>query len=88
LIGHLINSEQIIRKYNYLTLVNVFNSVNFFYQDEVLPQVESGDVVRESTDTSLLEEINSLQDKVKSTELFARFGIPITVTYLDQNKGL
>jgi hypothetical protein len=81
------NSEQIIRKYNYLTLVNVFNSVNFFYQDEVLPQVESGDVVRESTDTSLLEEINSLQDKVKSTELFARFGIPITVTYLVKIKG-
>ena len=81
------NSEQIIRKYNYITLLSVFNSINFFYQDEILPQVESGDVVRDSADTSLLEEINSLQDKVKATELFARFGIPITVTYLVKVKG-
>lgn len=81
------NSEQIIRKYNYITLLSVFNSINFFYQDEVLPKVEDGIVVRDSKDTSLLEEISSLQDKVKSTELFARFGIPITVTYLVKIKG-
>lgn len=81
------NHDQIIKKYNYFTLLSVFNSVNYFYQDEVLPSVETGLVERDSQDNSLLAEINDLQNKVKPTELFARFGIPITVTYLCNVKG-
>ena len=81
------NHDQIIRKFNYLTLGSVLNSINYFYQDEVLPKIETGLVVRDTNDTSLLKEINDLQDKVKATELFAIFGIPITTTYLVKIKG-
>lgn len=82
------NYDQIVKKFNYFTLLSVFNSINYFYQDEVLPQVESGSIERNSQDNSLLDEIESLQaNKVKPTEIFARFGIPITVTYLNKVKG-
>ena len=81
------NQEQIIKKFNYLTLMSVFNSINYFYQDEVLPKIETGVVIRAIDDSSLVKEIDELQDKVKATELFARFGIPITTTYLVNVKG-
>ena len=76
------NQEQIVRKFGYLTLNSVFNSVNYFYQDEVLPGVEQGEVIRTSNDTSLLQEIKEAQAAGKATEVFARFGIPVTITYL------
>lgn len=75
-------SGLIIKKYNYFTLNSVWNSINYFYQDEILSKVESGEVVRSESDTTLLKEIEDLQGKISSTEIFARFGIPITVTYL------
>jgi len=76
------NNEIIIKRYNYFTLNTVLNSINYFYQDEILSKVESGEVVRIENDYSLLKEIDDLQGKISSTEIFARFGIPITVTYL------
>lgn len=76
------NQEHIVRKFGYITLQSVLASINYFYQDQILPKVENGDIVRNSNDTSLLKEIEELQKNVKPTELFARFGLPITVTYL------
>lgn len=77
-----INNEIIIKRFNYFTLNSVLNSINYFYQDEILSKVESGEVTRIETDSTLLKEIDELQGKISSTEIFARFGIPITVTYL------
>jgi len=77
-----INNELIIKKYNYFTLNSILNSINYFYQDEILSKVETGEVVRSESDSTLLKEIEDLHGKISSTEIFARFGIPITVTYL------
>jgi len=79
--------ELILRKHNYMTPQTVLRMINFFYQDEVLPKVEVGDVERDTTDTSLLQEINQAISEGKDTEVFARFGIPVAVTYLVKVRG-
>ena len=72
------NYDNIVKKYGYFTLTSVFNSVNYFYQDHFLVQRN------DSTDTqkSLLDEIKQVESEGQVTEIFARFGIPLTVNYL------
>lgn len=63
---------------------SILRSVNFFYQDIVLPQVENNEVERDNSDASLLEEIKEadIEANGKITEVFLRFGIPVTISYL------
>lgn len=62
----------------------LLRSVNYFYQDVVLPQVETNQVERNYQDKSLLEEITEADSEAKGkiTEVFIKFGIPVTVSYL------
>lgn len=74
------NYDRIIQKHGYFTLSSVFNSINYFYQEIIL----TGNSV-DSTETDgliLLETIKEVENAGNVTEIFAKFGIPITVTYL------
>jgi hypothetical protein len=72
------NYDNIVKKYGYFTLNSVFNSVNYFYQDHFLAQrTDNSD-----TQKTLLDEIKQVESEGQVTEIFARFGIPLTVNYL------
>ena len=72
------NYDNIVKKYGYFTLTSVFNSVNYFYQDHFLAQrTDNSD-----TQKTLLDEIKQVESEGQVTEIFARFGIPLTVNYL------
>lgn len=81
------HSEDIKKRYGYITLNSVFNAINLFYQSVVLPRVEEDTVERDILDTSLLEEIKQAEAAGKATEIFARYGLPVTITYLHCIKG-
>ena len=74
------NFDRITQKHGYFTLNSVFNSINYFYQEIILTgnSVESSD----ADATAFIESIKETEKAGNVTEIFAKFGIPITVTYL------
>lgn len=74
------NYDRITQKHGYFTLNSVFNSINYFYQEIIL----TGNSI-DSSDADMATFLGSIQEVEKAgniTEIFAKFGIPITVTYL------
>lgn len=80
--------DEITRRVGYFTPNSILAMVNYFYQDQVLPQVEEGTLERGVSDTSLVEEMQQAEADGKATEMFARYGIPVTFTYLSAKRGL
>ena len=76
--------DSIRAKYGYFTPTAMQRMTNYWYQDVVLPSVEEGKVERNLHDTSLLEELQEADAAGKATEMFVRFGIPVTMTYILQ----
>jgi hypothetical protein len=80
------NHDRITQKHNYFTLNSVFNSINHFHQEIIL----TGNDI-DSPDTegiALIESIKETEIAGNVTEIFAKFGIPITITYLTKIAGL
>jgi hypothetical protein len=73
--------DQIKRKYTYFTPHTILNVINYFYQDEILPLVEVETIEREETD-AILANIESEIKSGKNIEVFIKYGIPITATYM------
>lgn len=76
------NKDEIIRREGHFTLQEVLSQINYFYQQEVLPRVEDDAIERDTQDTVLLEEIQKADAEGRITQVFARFGIPVAITYL------
>jgi len=76
------NKKEIIRTEGYFTPQDIFRKINMYYQDEILPSIESGKIERRFIDTTLIEELEKAEKEGKITEIFCRFGIPIGITYL------
>lgn len=76
-----VKREQIKRKFGYFTPQSILRTINFFYQDEILPLVE-GEKIQRVAETSLLDELSEAFASGKDIEVFAQFGIPITATYM------
>jgi hypothetical protein len=79
--------EHIKRKRGAFTPHEILSMINYFVQEEVLPKAETGAVVREMGDTSLLDEITQAMDNGKERQVFVDFGIPVTATYMVRIKG-
>ena len=79
------NYERIMQKHGYFTLNSVFNSINYFYQEVILTSSLN---ISSSDDTSIIEAIQEVEKAGNVTEMFAKFGIPITVTYLSKVKNI
>ena len=73
--------DEIIKREGYLTPQALRSQVNYFYQDRVIPALEQGTVERDTSDVSLLKEIQEVLTTCKPLEAFEHFGIPITMTY-------
>jgi hypothetical protein len=80
------NHDRIIQKHGYFTLNSVFNSINYFYQEIILTghSIDSAD----AEGLALLETIKETESAGNVTEMFAKFGIPITITYLVNISGV
>lgn len=80
------NHDRIIQKHGYFTLNSVFNSINYFYQEIIVTghSIDSPD----SEGLALLETIKDVEAAGNVTEIFAKFGIPITITYLVNISGV
>jgi len=96
-----LNANEFTKKYidwffdNFLRIKNRVSIVtpaslpgftNEYYQSIILPMVESKAVVRNTNDTSLLDEINEAHTEGKIGEIFVRFGIPVASTYFIRHK--
>lgn len=79
--------EEIVRLEGHFTPQEILRRINHFYQEQVLPQVEQGDIIRDTHDTILLEEIQKADADGRTTEIFNRFGIPVSATYFVKTKG-
>jgi len=80
------NHDRITQKHNYFTLNSVFNSINYFHQEIILTgnDIDSPD----AEGIALIESIKETEIAGNVTEIFAKFGIPITITYLTKIAGL
>lgn len=84
-----VRRESISVRTGHFTPQSILRMINHFYQEEVLPKVEVGEVERtDSPDASLLEEIQQADAEGRATEILARYGIPVTLTYFVRVKGI
>jgi len=81
-----VKRELIKRRYNYFTPHTILNVINYFYQDEILPLVEVNNIERDVSD-SILNELESEFKAGKNIEVFVKYGIPITATYMIHKCG-
>lgn len=72
----------ILRSEGHFTPQEVLRYANYFYQDQVLPKVEQNEIIRDTQDTNMLDEIDKSVSEGKLTEVFCRYGIPAGITYL------
>lgn len=82
------NYTRIKKRVTIVAPATLVGFTNEFYQSEVMPLVEKQDIVRNTSDTSLLDEINDAYAEGKIGEIFVRFGIPIASTYFIKLKGV
>jgi hypothetical protein len=61
---------------------------NEFYQSIIMPMVEKQEVIRNTNDASLLDEINEAYNEGKVGEIFVRFGIPVAATYFVRKRNV
>ena len=81
--------ENIAARTGHFTPQGILRLINHFYQEEILPKVEIGEVERFATsDESLLEEIQQADSEGRATEILARYGLPVTLTYFVYVKKL
>jgi hypothetical protein len=80
------NHDRITQKHGYFTLNSVFNSINYFHQEIILTghSIDSPD----AEGIAFIETIKEVESAGNVTEIFAKFGIPITITYLIKIAGL
>lgn len=80
------NHDRITQKHGYFTLNSVFNSINYFHQEIILTgnSIDSPD----AEGIAFIETIKEVESAGNVTEIFAKFGIPITITYLTKISGL
>lgn len=81
------NKEDIIKRKGYITPQTLRTQINFFFQDQVIPGLIKGDIVREQNDTSLKDEIDEAMKSGQTFEIFENFGIPIGMSYFHYIKG-
>lgn len=74
--------DLIQRRFGYFNPHTILRVINYFYQDEVMPLVEEEQVHRQTSDTSLIDEISEVFTKGHDIEPFTQFGIPIIATYM------
>lgn len=76
------NKSKILKDKKYFILSTITDKINLYFQDEVVPLIEKGEVNRKYQDTTIFNEIQKAELEGKYTEIFCNFGIPISVTYL------
>jgi hypothetical protein len=82
------HKDDITHKEGHFTPQEILRQINYFYQQEILPMVEEDEIVRDTQDTLLLEEIQLVDSEGKSIDIFIKFGIPTTTTYYAKIKGI
>lgn len=76
------NKTRIVKERHGITLQTICHYLNQFYQDTVLPAVEEGTVEREAViEINLIREIKEIETTSNAFNIFAKYGIPVGVTY-------
>jgi hypothetical protein len=74
--------DLIQRKFGYFNPHTILNTINYFYQDEILPLIEGEKIQRTVEEISLLDELTEAFATGGDIEVFVKYGIPITATYM------
>lgn len=74
--------DLIHRKFGYFNPHTILNTINYFYQDEILPLIECEKIQRTVEEISLLDELTEAFATGDDIEVFIKYGIPITATYM------
>lgn len=82
------NTDEVLKHTSYIDSNAVFKMINYFFQEEILPQVEDNKIDRSHQEENILDEIQEADREGKVSEIFARFGIPVAATYFVQYKGV
>lgn len=79
---------EIVKKSGHFMPSTIRQYLNQFYQDTVMPMVETDKVARVHVEVPILDEIKIADEEGRANEIFLRFGIPIAATFFICHKGL
>lgn len=82
------NTDEVLKHTAYIDASSLLKMINYFFQEEIMPDVESNKIDRSHQEENILDEIKEADKEGKVSEIFARFGIPVSATYFIQYKGV